>query len=1170
MEKQLSISIRRIQKYTGYYFCVFIICIFMMNIAIASSEEGIVLTEASKALSTEQKLRAAIKKAEVNYGVNSKQVLLPLLRLTFYMEKKYAFKDELIPSVNRIVQISRYVYKHNQYEKAKYMLMGGVMLSRKRHDKHAESLLLEGIESFPQKQRKKSIYYVLGVNTLGDLYYRTYRYHKALYYYKRGLLLQQSVKRPDHRKIAYSLRRQAKVNNKLAHYKLALDQAKKSVQLYKKYYPDKPLKISAAMGVVASIYQDMGQYKQALPLYKASLLVYKKTLPEKHKYISISRNNIGSLYHRMGMYDDALSYMIKSLSMLVRHYPDEHESIATSLNNIAITYREKGEYKKALSLALRALEIRKKTYSMGHPKIAFSFNTLAGIYKDQGNYTQALDLYLRSQAIYSAALPSTALAVITVNNNLALLYSNIGKYDQAFRLYKKSLEMAEKKLGGNHPEVAAILGNLAKLYSTLGNSRQALLFVRRSLDIRKKVFAPGHPGIALSMNNLATTLLVMHKYSKALPLLQESHKMMQASLSLSHPNVISIMGNLGFTYEKLGQYSKAIALLESSFELKKKRFPQGHPGIIVSLNNLGGYYLKLHEYQQANILFSRAIASAGQNYAGMDRLLWSIKQGMALLSRKTGNREAAIIWAKQSVNHIQTLRENVVFLNKKLQSGFLKDKRFVYQQLVDMLVGSGRVTEAQIVLQMLKEQELNNSLQRSLQRDVRTTKISFTEAEKKLFAGLTVLQHQQRKLVEELNKLKHQKDADNISAAGGKRIVEIKMKLMPAISQSIIDFLKNLQKQTPVKIKQQKAIPGGMNVQKPIELNLQKALRLASVSQPQSNVVALQYINTREQLTIILSAADAPTIAWQIKIKGKKLREQVFAVRELLRAPQSDRVRLRKHLHQLYQLLIQPVRSELKKRHTQSLVLIPDGVLRYIPFAALYDGKRYLIQDYRLSLFNEAVKKEFNTDKGNQWQLVAMGLSLAVENFPALINVADELQAVTEKSGLNGEMYLNEKFNRKFLLQSLRQNYNVLHLASHFEYVPGRPDASRLFLGDKSSLYLSDIARENMRFDRFSLVTFSACETGLGGGQTADGREMESLGALVQIQGAKSVMVSLWKVEDSSTAKLMGRFYRYHHERNIGKSEALRLAQLKFIKRGEGVLGHPYYWAPFILMGDWR
>ncbi|VAW99569.1 hypothetical protein MNBD_GAMMA21-682, partial [hydrothermal vent metagenome] len=356
------------------------------------------------------------------------------------------------------------------------------------------------------------------------------------------------------------------------------------------------------------------------------------------------------------------------------------------------------------------------------------------------------------------------------------------------------------------------------------------------------------------------------------------------------------------------------------------------------------------------------------------------------------------------------------------------------------------------------------------------------------------------------------------------------------------------------------------------ETNLQKAMTQVQQNDPDARIAALQYVVTENRLSILLSTPNNPPIAKQIEFDGKSLRSQVFTVRELLSDPKSDRDILKKHLQSLHTMLITPIAEDLNALKTKTLILVPNDVLRYIPFAALYDGKRYLVQDYTLTLFNEAVKKDFNSKPAKIWKLAAMGLSLPVENLPALTNVREELDAVATKSGMNGKSYLNEAFTRVVLKDALRKNYNVLHLASHFEFVAGRPDASRFFLGDKSSLYLGDIAREDMRFDNFSLVTFSACETGLGGGLDADGRDMESLGALVQNQGARAVMATLWKVEDSSTASLMEMFYRVRHNNKLAKAASLRKAQLKFIKRGGGksVLAHPYYWAPFVLMGDWR
>ena len=114
-----------------------------------------------------------------------------------------------------------------------------------------------------------------------------------------------------------------------------------------------------------------------------------------------------------------------------------------------------------------------------------------------------------------------------------------------------------------------------------------------------------------------------------------------------------------------------------------------------------------------------------------------------------------------------------------------------------------------------------------------------------------------------------------------------------------------------------------------------------------------------------------------------------------------------------------------------------------------------------------------------------------------------------------------------------------------------------------------------MRFDNFDLVNFSACETAVGGGKDEYGQELESLGAKVLQQGAGAVMATLWKVADKSTPRLMQAFYKARGDSALNKAQALRQAQLAFISGDirftqEKTWDHPYYWAPFVLMGNWR
>jgi CHAT domain-containing protein len=172
----------------------------------------------------------------------------------------------------------------------------------------------------------------------------------------------------------------------------------------------------------------------------------------------------------------------------------------------------------------------------------------------------------------------------------------------------------------------------------------------------------------------------------------------------------------------------------------------------------------------------------------------------------------------------------------------------------------------------------------------------------------------------------------------------------------------------------------------------------------------------------------------------------------------------------------------------------------------------------------------------------------------------------------------------------LNEDYSVIHIASHFKFSPGSDGDSFLLLGDGDNLKVAEIDEISYPLHDVDLLTLSACQTGLGGDGVA-GQEFESFSVLAQQQGASSVMATLWEVADDSTGRFMQYYYQLHEAYGLGKSEALRLTQELFIHgelsmpggeqlklRGVGVAdiedtgvnySHPYFWAPFVLSGNW-
>ena len=206
----------------------------------------------------------------------------------------------------------------------------------------------------------------------------------------------------------------------------------------------------------------------------------------------------------------------------------------------------------------------------------------------------------------------------------------------------------------------------------------------------------------------------------------------------------------------------------------------------------------------------------------------------------------------------------------------------------------------------------------------------------------------------------------------------------------------------------------------------------------------------------------------------------------------------------------------------------------------------------------------------------------------------------------SGEVHLDEAFTEERLQAGLAQKFPVLHIASHFKFSAGTEADSFLLMGDGSKLSLQDV-RRRYRFAGVDLLTLSACETAFGGGEDSNGREVEGFATLAQSRGARAVLATLWPVADESTSRMMQTMYSNREKQKLTKAAAVRQSQLAlltgnvlgsdgkapvvgpevwrgaqrnplssstqqqplFVLDAKKPFAHPYYWAPFILMGNW-
>jgi CHAT domain-containing protein/predicted negative regulator of RcsB-dependent stress response len=254
------------------------------------------------------------------------------------------------------------------------------------------------------------------------------------------------------------------------------------------------------------------------------------------------------------------------------------------------------------------------------------------------------------------------------------------------------------------------------------------------------------------------------------------------------------------------------------------------------------------------------------------------------------------------------------------------------------------------------------------------------------------------------------------------------------------------------------------------------------------------------------------------------------------------------HLKELYDELLAPIVGGLECKH---LVIVPHASLHYIPFHALWDGQQYILDKFSVSYAPSANLYALAQRRGANQEGPALVLGVPDDQAPLIADEVESLKSVISQA----EVYVGKEASRE-VLRARGSSSRLVHIASHGYFRPDNPMFSAIRLGD-SFLNLFDLYQLRLPVD---LVTLSGCATGLN--VVAAGDELLGLARGLFHAGARSLVLSLWEVNDVSTAKFMTLFYR-ELETGQSKPGALRQAALRLREQDP----HPFYWAPFLLIG---
>ncbi len=997
------------------------------------------------------------------------------------------------------------------------------------------------------------------LNNIGEVYAGLSEYDKAMDVLQQALTIRQQL--DDKSGVGETLNNIGFVDRQLADYPKALTLHQQALEIARKI-SNRAIE-GEALHNIAAVDAAQGEYGKALELYKQALVIRQQVGDKRDEGRTL--NNLGGVYSSLGEYKQALSSYQQALT--IRQILNDKAGVGRILSNIGLVYRQQGHYSQALESYQQALPILQEIGDKA--SVGNTLNGIGIIYESQGQYAKAIETYQQSLEIAKQIGDQVGIGQ-TLDNIGGIQYSQ-GRYPQALSSYQQALNIRREI--GDRTGVGNSLNNIGGVYYNLGQYPQALQLLQQALTIRQEI--GDRAGIGRAKDAIAIIYQSLKQYPQALEYAQQALAI--AKQVGDQAGEGEALDHIGGVYTSLGKYSQAQAFLQQALAVRQAigdRTGEGH-----TLNSIAGVYYSLHQYPQA-------LESLQQALSILEEV--GDKAGVAITAGNIGRileqqnlKELAIVFYKQSVNATESIRKDLKVRSLEQQRSFTTTVAGTYRALADVLLQQNRVLEAQRVLDLLEVQELAEYLRNVRGNNQTAEGIELLPQERQISE-----KHAQAvKLGHELTQLRRIPESQR-TANQQQRIVELE-KLQQQQRAEFNEFIRS--PDVMALVQQLNRTTGGQNLVLPNLNRLQRNLQ-----QLQQPTVLLYPLVLEDRLELVLVTPYSPPIHRSVSVKRQDLNRAIAEFREALQNSTAD---AKKPGQQLYDWLIKPIENDLIQADTKTIIYAPDGELRYIPLAALYDGKQWLVQRFGINNITAASLSDLHAVPQNQPHVLAAAFTngsydvtlgnrqVTLSGLPFAGREVEDLAATIKDT----TKLFDAAFSPKAVVPHLN-DYNIVHLATHAAFVTGQPEESFILFGDGSRVTLRDV--ETWNLPNVDLVVLSACETGLGG-QLGNGEEILGFGYQMQQTGARASIATLWTVDDGGTQALMDAFYATLASGtvNVTKADALRQAQIALItgnykalgeQRGIAVqegtlsmspkvksrLSHPYYWAPFILIGN--
>lgn len=791
------------------------------------------------------------------------------------------------------------------------------------------------------------------------------------------------------------------------------------------------------------------------------------------------------------------------------------------------------------SQILRTQAILEKGLGAGHPASLLMLRTAAYHERFMGRADQALIYIERATKLTQLHHPQDQELQAHMAAEHAACLSSAGRLAEALPMLLKARDYFEAKQPTPWMNVTRLNYNLAGLALDMGDYDHAIEYAERAMDQAQqsgiavlqdaeivvpattKALAQLRKGEAGAAMRLKDALLIippppgnreMHVGAAAFALVQDSVRRGDAAM---------LSWAAAYTDDHIASFR---APLQAESALRPLMLAWREAGPTLASANV-----------RAPLDRSLAIGLGGRSPGTAVLTQFSMARHLA------SPRPGAAIWLyKRAANQLQQMRAGLPTDDQDLYRSWLSNYEDDLRAFVNLLIDEGRLPEAEQVLQLVRNEELFEFTRRSKGRRAgETESLSLTPQEQAADMQMNTLVQQ----------------AETAARAADARLDALRL---AALRNNYHDPRADGDLQMV-----QDALHTLLESALPPQRHASDVTTRGAAPLP-PGTARLTYLVSRDGVDII-SRIGNRSVRHHVAVGAAALNALVHQARTDLNHPQTDP---RPAMQRLWRTLLAPVLPRLQQAQVRHLELVPEGTLRYLPFAALHDGKRFLVQAYDLrTQWGGQTDDDLRAHHPNHRTLrtvLGVGRTIGSAQHPPLPGVTNELAAI---GGVSDSILVDDAFTSDALRAGLERNPAVVHIASHFVLDPAGEDKSYLLLGDGQKMSLTEL--KQLPWTDVQLALLSACDSAVSVDQ-GDGREWMGFANTLAQAGVRNVLATLWRIEDGSTAQWMKLFYVQLRgtQGQAPSPRTLANAQRAWLKTRRGsALAHPYYWAPFVWLG---